>query len=149
MTNTELCVWDGGDCCLDRSKKDTTLCQTCTCKVSVDKVKLRDTFKNTQVMMLQDQNDFQRLILKTERTVVDVNSGDVCSALCLDFPNTVNGWKFNNLTSTCTCSWLKSTECIEKMAIKDVNFFDDFDEDQAVNVAAYIQMNKTVSCSKC
>ncbi len=27
LTNTALCHWDGGDCCLDKSIKDTTLCQ--------------------------------------------------------------------------------------------------------------------------
>ncbi len=26
-TNTEKCHWDGGDCCLDISLKDETLCQ--------------------------------------------------------------------------------------------------------------------------
>ncbi len=26
-TNNELCHWDGGDCCLDKTLKDDTLCQ--------------------------------------------------------------------------------------------------------------------------
>ncbi len=26
-TNNELCLWDGGDCCVDRSKKGTSFCK--------------------------------------------------------------------------------------------------------------------------
>ncbi len=27
LTNNETCHYDGGDCCLDRDQKDTTLCR--------------------------------------------------------------------------------------------------------------------------
>ncbi len=32
VTNTERCLFDGGDCCKDRSKKTSDLCLDCNCK---------------------------------------------------------------------------------------------------------------------
>ncbi len=33
LTNTEKCHWDGGDCCLDISLKDESLCQVSKCDI--------------------------------------------------------------------------------------------------------------------
>ncbi len=148
LTNTELCFYDGGDCCLDREKKDNTLCKTCTCKVSVDDAKLRDTFKTTQVMKIEKPEDFQRLILRTEKTVNDVLKLEVCSAMCTEFTDTVNGWRYNGMTSTCTCSWLRSTECFnDELPLKEVGFFDETDVFAQASITSYIQLSKILNCS--
>ncbi len=146
LTNTKLCLFDGGDCCLDKQKKDTTLCKICTCRLSVDIDELRDTFKNTQVMMMENPYDFQSLILRTEKSVNDVLSKDVCSTMCLEFHDTVNGWKYDGSTNTCTCSWLKSTGCTNELTLKDVNFFDELTPFMENFVQSFIQMTKTMDC---
>ena len=144
-TNIEACFFDGGDCCLDRSKKDTTLCKTCTCKVTMDKDKLISTFKATKVMMFEDPVDFQGRVLATEKSVDDVLADEVCSAMCLDFSETVNAWKYNGLATTCTCSWLKSTECFMDNDLKEVTLSN---ASSNLLIGSYVQMTKLLDCSK-
>ena len=145
-TNTELCLYDGGDCCLDREKKDTTLCQRCTCKVAFDERDLKDTLNTTDVMMFENPEDFESLILRTEKTVHDVLEIDVCSAMCLEYGDTVNGWRYNEFTGTCTCAWLKSTDCLEDLPMKEVMQFSGTNAVTSVSVTSYIQMSKTLPC---
>ncbi len=148
FTNKEECLFDGGDCCLDRSKIDTSMCRDCTCKTTVDHGNLQTIFKASEVMRLLDPLDFQRSILRTEKTVAEVLELEVCTAICLDseMETMVNGWIYNAKTRTCTCSWLKSTVCIERNASFEIASFGDIDDDSLDGVQSYIQLAKVLDC---
>ncbi len=153
-TNTEACLWDGGDCCLNSQKKDRTLCRECVCQVTVNETQLMTAFRSTEVMLLPKDLNFDSLILKTAKIVPDVFMADVCSLLCLELVDTVNGWSYDGLEHTCTCAWLKSTECIREMDLTevDVNRFLNPSYGVALSIAlvieSYVQLAKTVDCSK-
>ncbi len=149
LTNTEKCLWDGGDCCLDRSRRDTSLCQTCTCKLTVDEDKLAASLQSTDVRMFRDPNDFQNLVLKTETVVAEVLSDEVCFTLCLDseVKDVVNGWKYFAETGTCTCSWLKSTKCVEDIDLVEIDF-ENYVAFSLVSVKAFVQLTKIVDCGR-
>ncbi len=148
LTNTGQCRWDGGDCCFDRSKKDSTLCTTCTCKVTVNTTELLVTFQSTEVRMFQNLSNYDSLIWETDKIVDDILSDEVCFTICLNFElqDAVNGWRFSTETNTCSCSWLKSTKCIRDMDLMPVTFQNYF----ALSLApakAFVQLAKTVDCS--
>ncbi len=126
LTNTEVCEYDGGDCCLDKNRKDTSMCETCTCLQSVSIDDLESKFKSTEVMMFQHSGNFDNLVLHWEKVVVDVRSDLICFTLCLDAEaqEFVNGWKFDSDSNTCSCAWLKSTECANELNLTNVTVED-------------------------
>ncbi len=146
FTNTEECLFDGGDCCLDRSKIDTSMCRDCTCRTTVNHGNLRTIFKTSEVMSFLDPLDFQRSILKTEITVAEVLKLEVCTSVCLDsqMEIVVNGWMFNANTRTCTCSWLKSTDCIKMRGLLELTSSDDIDDNGLDEVQSFVQVAKVL-----
>ena len=152
LTNTERCLWDGGDCCHDRSKIDTTMCKICICKATVDTVHLRTIFNATKVMRLSDPNDFQRLSLKKTKTVEEVVELGVCTVVCLDssLANLVNAWMYDQESRTCTCSWLKSTQCLDEHNLQRVISPDDNNDANYgfATMQSFVQMTKILPCGK-
>ncbi len=151
LTNTERCLWDGGDCCLDRTKIDRTLCKTCICLATVDSVQLMTLFEALGVMRFDDPGDFPKLISKTEKNVAEVISYQVCTSVCLDtsLDNVVNGWMYNVETRICTCSWVKSTQCFKENALSKMNSLDDFSEDNGFLIMqSFVQTAKVLDCGK-
>ncbi len=153
LTNTPQCLWDGGDCCLGRTKKDTTMCKICTCRVTVDHEALSQTFIESKVMRFNDPSDFELAVLRTEKTVDDVLTLKECSTLCSDSSVTdvVNAWRYNAETSTCTCSWLKSTYCLDLSRAEEEDYdnglidsYFDFNI-----VTAFAQTGKILACGMC
>ncbi len=102
-------------------------------------------------MTFLDPADFQRSILKTEKSVEEVLAYDVCSALCLDssLNEVVNGWMYNKETSMCTCSWLKSISCIHDMAMTEMTSPDHESIKYGFEIVqAYVLLGKVLECSK-
>ena len=148
LTNTERCLYDGGDCCLGMAKKDSSMCKICTCRVSVDLDSLNRAFTESKVMKFFDPGDFQQAILRTEKTVDEVLSEEECAMMCLDssLEQVVNAWRYNVEASICTCSWLKSTECLDLVLARPFNEDNLYDYDQEL-VSSYVETTKMLDCS--
>ena len=149
LTNTENCQYDGGDCCLDSTKKDTSLCETCTCKMPVNTTELKAKLESTDVRMFQNLSDYESLIWKTSKVFNNIISEEACFAFCLDseVQELVNGWRLNRETNTCTCSWLKSTKCLTTMDLATVTF-QNYSELSLASTKAFVQIAKTVDCGR-
>ncbi len=146
-TNNERCLFDGGDCCLDVHKKETSLCRTCTCELLTQDDQLEKSFQELDVRQLKRAEDFSNLILTMSHLTTDVTSKGVCTTLCLigDLADKVNGWSYDNVTRTCTCAWLESTECIQDVLSENKTLSP---HEQSEEFQAYIQMTKFLNCSK-
>ncbi len=142
-TNIEECLFDGGDCCLPKGKKDTTLCRDCTCMKTIDRDNLETSFKTLRVRIIQNDDDIQELVRRAAMVVEDVLDVEVCSTLCLEksIDLLVNGWSFDAQTSSCSCLWLKSTECIENRAEIPTQ------STYSVTTKSFVQMTKLIECS--
>ncbi len=79
ITNTERCLYDGGDCCLE--DKQTHICRKCTCHMDFDESKLDKELEELGAAQLISDNIVRFLIVKH---VVDVASKMTCSALCFN-----------------------------------------------------------------
>ncbi len=79
ITNTERCVYDGGDCCLE--DKQTHICRKCTCHMDFDESKLNVELDDFEAAIYSSDDIGRFLIVKH---VVDVASKMTCSALCFD-----------------------------------------------------------------
>ncbi len=148
VTNTEKCIWDGGDCCLDIAKKETSFCKICTCIVTVDIESLLTTFAALDVHeILINHNGIQDLILKTERTVTEVLDENVCSALCLDssLNDFVNGWTYNGKLQQCSCLWFKSTKCLNRLPLLNAL---PAGSEESVTSKTFVGLAKTIDCGK-
>ncbi len=80
-TNTELCIYDGGDCCLEN--KVTDLCQDeCICKLPFDLDQLTEEMAELGAKFHLDheskEDRFRSIML-----VEDVEFKETCFALCL------------------------------------------------------------------
>ncbi len=143
VTNTEICLYDGGDCCLE--DKDTSMCKVCTCRLRVDEKKIASQFKQLGVRQFKDPPAFNTMIGETLVVKVkDVLSDKVCSVLCLDKDKdaTVNAWHFT-ITKTCRCAWIESTSCIEE---KDLQNSSEIESAPFSTMVAFVQMTKMIPC---
>ncbi len=113
LTNTEQCLYDGGDCCLE--VKQTSLCRFCTCQKKVDLVQLEQDFSNLGVKQLKKSVDFESLITYQVKRVIDVQDQFVCFLVCQDSngEEESNSWKFEFDSKSCTCAWADHN-CKEK-----------------------------------
>ncbi len=152
LTNIERCFFDGGDCCFEVGKKDTSMCKICTCKMTIDVESLAETVESTNVRMIAYGEEEQELIRKTEKVVKDVVEINVCFGLCLkpELSDLVNAWTFDAKTFTCSCHWLESTKCIDYASLSDVIVTDAEGEegDYQMTVSAFIQLEKALDCGK-
>ena len=130
LTNTEQCLFDGGDCCLEKKIKE--LCRDCTCKVNIDMEDLTNKFKLFDVKVFQDQEQYKvahnkqkvgklsifsflkEWVVKEMKSVSDVESIDTCSTLCLEEELDVesNSWVYRNSTGRCKCIQIDITALI-------------------------------------
>ncbi len=146
-TNIELCLFDGGDCCLEG--KDTTLCQNCSCILSVDESQLEQDFDQLNIQPLVDPMKFFDVIGNWSVKVEDVVTGPVCSVLCLEpkKKDQINAWHYDKRERFCSCGWVESTRCPEDLVImaeeKDLDM-------SALSMTrqfdAFLQLGKTVPC---
>ncbi len=148
-TNAAVCLFDGGDCCLEF--KATHLCKNCSCILTVDSKKLIEQFKSLGIRPLKNPGEFKSVIQKDiDITVEDVISGPVCAVLCLDSEreaDSINSWEYRQSQKTCQCGWIESTMYSNDLVIKDWTL---------TNVTAnltmfntFVQLNKTIPRSNC
>ncbi len=152
LTNTAKCLYDGGDCCLDFHKKDTTLCRECTCQLTVDILEMQSLFSATGVKRFQDPDDFPKLILASTHVAEDVGSIEVCSSLCLGeivAEKPVNGWGYNSGSRICTCAWLKSIDyCSSENKLELLSDASALNNDIHFNDIAFMQTSKILECGE-
>ena len=108
-TNIEACVFDGGDCCLEKKNED--LCHNCVCKMSLDLGFIESKFDEQEVRMFRDDGQFRKFIQMRAKMVTDVENVDTCSMLCLndgDIKGKINSWFFNFTSQACKCTWINT-----------------------------------------
>ncbi len=146
-TNIELCLYDGGDCCLDEGQKDLTLCRTCLCLVSVDEDLIATRFQKLDVKAFDADVYDSSALLFVSHVSSPVVSNEICSQVCLDpgLEDIVNGWLYNFERRTCTCAWFESRRCSDQ-----VDLLAEMSPKSPENIfgtAVYIQMNRMLTCS--
>ena len=141
-TNTELCRYVGGDCCLEI--KDTSMCRNCSCMLSVNPDRLKQQFEELQIKPVRRSYDYHQYISDIV-TVQEVVSDAVCAILCLEHEqeDSLNVWRYDNHTLVCSCGWIDSLLCPEffvkpSWELRNI--------DNIVKYSAYIQLEKTTPC---
>ncbi len=146
-TNTEMCLYDGGDCCLEL--KDRTLCSNCSCILTIKPEELRQQFLDLEIKPLSDPAKYPSVNKIAGVKVEDVVSGPVCATLCLDPErgDDINAWRYRASKQICQCSWIKSTACPKTIVDLDWTLTSvttlTSDQDNA-----FVQLGKTIPCSK-
>ncbi len=107
-TNIEVCLFDGGDCCLEQ--KNEELCGKCICKMGLDLPFIQERFEEADVQMFVDKGQFRKLIQMRAKMVQDVQNVNTCSMLCLndDMDGKINSWLFNHTSRACKCTWINT-----------------------------------------
>ena len=141
-TNTEICLYDGGDCCLEI--KDTKLCHNCSCILLIDSEILLEQFADSETKPFKDPDMVELAIEKWIVMVLDVVSRQVCAKLCLDHDkqDQINAWHYLESLQICKCGWIESTPCAEHLVTLDWNLTEISDLTHNV----YLQMEKTIPC---
>ncbi len=105
-TNTEECIYDGGDCCLE--DKATHLCRVCACIMEVDEEELQNKFDKLEVKALKNPDNFMSIVSSVRKTVTNVVMDAVCSMICVDddIINSFNSWHFDAAIKECKCGWI-------------------------------------------
>ncbi len=144
VTNNKKCLFDGGDCCLEI--KDTTLCQNCSCILTVEPKKLHQTFSELQIKPPNKPGKIDKAIEDWTVKVDDVISGQVCAVFCLDSEkgDTVNAWQYQENKRGCKCGWIKSTICPEDLVQTDWKL----DSVRNLTQSPFIMLERTLPCSK-
>ncbi len=83
LVNTQECLYDGGDCCLE--DKDLVFCQVCQCRQSVELARIKEKFDelDVQVFEFPTHNPYA---VTTHSVIIEVDiveSALVCSSICL------------------------------------------------------------------
>ncbi len=140
-TNTELCLYDGGDCCLDA--KDTTLCRNCSCILTVDPDVVESQFAALDIKPHKNSVSIDNRIVQVE----DVISAPVCAVLCLDhdLAENINSWIYRKIEKICECGWIQSVQCPENTVLDAWNWYNVSDLAEHLS---FVQLNKTVPCGE-
>ncbi len=142
IANTELCLFDGGDCCLEAKVRKH--CKNCSCILTAKPEKVQEKLLKMDVKAVtSDPGD---VILSWTVTVEEVISGPVCAVLCLDHKqiDQINAWHYNNKSQLCRCGWTKHTICPENLKSRKWAMNRVFNSSGDVFVA----LNKTIPCRK-
>ncbi len=149
VTNIERCLYDGGDCCLE--KKANHLCNVCTCKMDIDEEELHSDLEHHRVELFEDSDDFSAVTVSIIKTIQDVIDLNVCSMICLDKEHTSlsNAWIFIKDIDQCQCTLVETTICYDTdgSGIRVKPFLGQLrslDKD----TLAFIQLDKTLPCGK-
>ncbi len=148
LTNNELCLYDGGDCCLNDGDKDTTLCDSCICQLTIDDKLISNAFENLGLRRTVPEDHFTETLLSLSYTTTNVISSVVCTIVCLDpdLDETVNAWIYNFNSKRCSCVWIKSTTCQQDSLVnRNISGLSSYIAD----TEGYIQQRKILDCSKC
>ncbi len=137
-TNNELCLYDGGDCCLEA--KITTNCNSCACILAVYPPKLRRQLKEMNVARFKSHVDVNTVVGDWSLMIEEVISDQVCAVLCMDneMANQINTWHYNTKTRKCWCGWTESTKCPETLVIASI--------DHSGIEQTFVQLKKTITC---
>ncbi len=155
LTNNKVCLYDGGDCCLEA--KVRTQCQDCSCRAVIEPGKLQRQFEDLAIEPLNEvpfnsNNEQQAHILDMQIVKVEeVVSSTTCAVICLDHQrgNDINAWHYQADAQVCRCGWMKSKFCPRAKALHEGNrpLQKNNDNDQMVLAHnSYIQLAKTVLC---
>ncbi len=140
VTNIEACLFDGGDCCLEKKNED--LCHNCMCKMSLDLSYIKSRFVEQDVRRFRDDGQFRKLIQLRAKMVKDVENVNTCSMLCLDdgdLEGKINSWLFNLTSRACKCTWINTIMFLTHdigALLKDKN---------AGDAIIFIQMSKQIT----
>ncbi len=143
-TNTEAHSWDDGDCCIDIAYKDTSLCQNCFCRLTVNKVELDNLMTQLDAKRLVNAKEhFDDMILLSSHIASGVETVDICSSLCMsdDLMEAVNGWSHDGINQVCRCVWLR--DCLPGELVYTLEQEDMTDDDKVF--VAYVQRAKLTS----
>ena len=144
VTNTEVCLFDGGDCCLEA--KIRTQCKDCSCKQTIEPKKLLQQFKDMSIQPIQKED--VRLDIQIAK-VEEVVSHETCAVICLDHDNrnNINAWNYQANDQLCECGWMKSKLCPETIVTDAWKLTSNSVNKISIH-NGYIQMAKTVPCGK-
>ncbi len=145
-TNTEVCLYDGGDCC--QEFKNTIYCQNCSCVQTVDPLALIEQFDKLEIKPFKNPNDIAPLAERWTIKIANVVSRQVCAVLCLDDErsNRANAWDYFEIDEVCRCGWINSTFCPENKVT--INWeLEDISMSPSLTRVAFVQLNRTVPCS--
>ncbi len=151
VTNNELCLYDGGDCCLER--KSTPLCVDCTCKIAVDLDQLEARLAEHKILVTaQPINAFiADAPFETTKEVDEVLDTFVCSLICLDMLmiSATNAWIFNeNGQNTCICGFLCLDNNIDQTQLQ--NFTRElFDQEISEGPVTFIKTDTVINNPSC
>ena len=108
-SNIEVCLYDGGDCCLE--KKSKRFCKVCTCLMAVNVEELKQKVTANEVKVFKNYSEFENLLTAVVKIVTEVNSSEVCALLCLDekLDQISNSWLYKDADNQCWCTVVKST----------------------------------------
>ncbi len=143
-TNTKICLFDSGDCCLEI--KDRTLCQNCSCILLIDREKLRQQFSDWEIKPLNNPDAIDGPIERWVVTVEEVVSSPVCTVLCLDHSkqDSINAWHYREDDQICRCGWIEASPCPKNLVHLDWDL--DTKLQDLTHFTAFLQMTKTLPC---
>ncbi len=147
VTNIEVCLFDGGDCCLEA--KIRSQCKDCSCKKVIEPEKLLAQFKELDIKPMRQEI----VTLDTQiANIEDVDSAETCAVVCLEHEkkDEINAWQYlvyKTEIRTCRCGWMKSQSCPNTNALL-VGDWKMTNVSQLADHKGYIQLRKTVPCGK-
>ncbi len=145
VTNNRLCLYDGGDCCLE--VKNRAYCTNCSCTLDVDQAKLALQFTEGNIKPFRNHLDIHNVIRGWNVEVEEVVTKQVCAVLCLHHQEAdeINAWHFNENNKLCRCGWIESPKCAETIVR---NWKLDSDGINLKDNSAYVTLTKTLPCGK-
>ncbi len=145
VTNTEVCLYDGGDCCLEA--KIRTQCKDCSCKAVIEPEKILKQFKDLSIEPIKVNGEEQLLIDIKVANIEEVVSNVTCAVICLEHQkrNDINVWQYHAEIQLCRCGWMKSQYCPKLKVLPGwkLGNIDAMNES-----SSYIQLAKTVPCGE-
>ncbi len=137
--NTEICAYDGGDCCLE--EKITDLCHDCICTFTVDENRLMLRFADDTVKTFKSKAWFDLVFRKAVKTFAKVSSVNVCSQLCFVTASgeSTNSWIYTIEVADCTCTLLDTIPCYDLSLLASP-------QRPPKDFAMFIQIGKTIPC---
>ncbi len=147
-TNNDVCLFDGGDCCLE--VKDRRYCQDCSCIQKVESQKLQQQFRDLEIKPLKNPVDYGDIIVKDIVKVEEVVSNAVCAVLCLDHQkkDEINAWRYFENDQLCHCGLVAEFQCTSSFVNANWHLNDTLEDLNTTNNTAFIQLGKTVPCGE-